>query len=240
MEPTLTLDEMMDAYDEHFVLDNTLMLKWYPKRVVQMAGGGSLLELGLGHGFSAAFFEQHFSPYRVIEGSPEMIRRFRSRFALCRVNIVQGYFETYETADRFDNIAMGFILEHVEDAGLILRRFRKFLKPDGSVFIAVPNSKSLHRRIGYAAGLLPDMELLSQADLDFGHRRYFNLRTLTKLVEDQGYEVVKVEGLFLKPMTTQQIEQLKLTPAIFEGMMKVGVDYPELSNAILLQARPQM
>jgi SAM-dependent methyltransferase len=234
------LDEMIDAYDEHFVLDNTLMLKWYPRRVVQMAGKGSLLELGLGHGLSTAFFAQHFSPYRVIEGSPEMIRRFQSRFAPGHVDIVQSYFESYETGDRFDNIAMGFILEHVEDAGLILGRFRRFLRAAGSVFIAVPNSESLHRRFGHAAGLLPDMEALSQADLDFGHRRYFNLRTLTKLVEEQGYEVVKVEGLFLKPITTGQIEQLSLSPSVLEAMMAVGVDYPELSNAILLQARPLM
>ena len=239
MATIVSLDEMKDAYDEHFVLDNTLMLKWYPHRVVQMATGRSLLELGLGHGYSTAYFAQHFLPYKVIEGSPEMIRRFRSRFDFGQVDIEQTYFEDFDSSDRFDNVAMGFILEHVDDPVSIVGRFRRFLKPGGSIFIAVPNSESLHRRFGHAAGLLPDIEQLSQADHDFGHRRYFNLRTLTKLVEDQGYSVVKVEGIFLKPITTQQITQLGLTPSILQAMLKVGIDYPELSNAILMQAQPR-
>lgn len=235
---TANLDRMRDAYDEHFVLDNKLMLEWYPHRVVGMASGPSFLELGLGHGFSTAYFAQHFSRYKVIEGSLEMIERFRCRFDLAQVDIVHGLFEDFDTTEQFDNIGMGFILEHVDDPGAILRRYRRFLKPEGSLFIAVPNSESLHRRFGYQAGLLPDLGQLSQADRDFGHQRYFCLRTLTNLVADEGYSVSKVEGIFLKPITTQQIIDLKLTPQVLQGMLKVGVDYPELCNAILMQARP--
>ena len=50
-----TLKQSEEAYDEHFVLDNKLMLEWYPHRVVAMAAGDSMLELGLGHGFTTAF-----------------------------------------------------------------------------------------------------------------------------------------------------------------------------------------
>ncbi|MBK8286573.1 MAG: hypothetical protein IPK97_17860 [Ahniella sp.] len=47
------------------------------------------------------------------------------------------------------------------------------------------------------------------------------------------------EGILLKPVTTGQLMQLDLSPAILQGLMTVGVDYPELSNAILLQVRPR-
>jgi SAM-dependent methyltransferase len=235
---TTNLDGMKGAYDEHFVLDNKLMLEWYPHRVVAMTTGTSLLELGLGHGYSTSFFAQHFSPYKVIEGSAEMIARFRSRFDFPDVDIVQGFFEEFDTEERFDNIAMGFVLEHVDDPAVILRGYRRFLKPGGSVFIAVPNSESLHRRFGHAAGLLPDLELLSPADLGFGHQRYFCMQTLSALVEHEGYGVVAAEGLFLKPITTQQILDLSLSPKILQAMLEVGIDYPELSNAILMQVRP--
>jgi SAM-dependent methyltransferase len=235
---TTNLDAMKDAYDEHFVLDNKLMLEWYPQRVVSMAKGTSLLELGLGHGFATSFFAQHFSRYKVIEGSAEMIERFRSRFKLPHLDIVQSFFEDFESTELFDNIGMGFILEHVDDPGAILRRYRHFLKPGGSVYIAVPNSESLHRRFGHEAGLLPNLEQLSAADVAYGHRRYFALRTLTTLVEDSGYTVTKAEGLLLKPLATQQIIELKLLPQILQAMLKVGVDYPELSNAILMKVQP--
>jgi SAM-dependent methyltransferase len=233
------LDSMKDAYDEHYVLDNKLMLEWYPGRVVKMATGASMLELGLGHGYSTDYFARNFTPYRVVEGSPEMIDRFRSRFKSDGVEIVQGYFENYDTSDRFDNIGMGFILEHVDDPGLILRRYRSFLRPGGSVFVAVPNSESLHRRFGHAAGLLDNLEHLSKADLGFGHKRYFSLASLTRLAEESGYEVVKAEGIFLKPITTGQITALDLSPAVLRGMLEVGVDYPELSNGLLIQAQPR-
>jgi ubiquinone/menaquinone biosynthesis C-methylase UbiE len=237
---TPSLHGLKEAYDEHYVLDNKLMLEWYPHRVLAMATGSSLLELGLGHGYSTEVFAQHFSRYKVIEGSREMIERFRRRFNLPQIEIVQGFFEEFETEERFENIGMGFILEHVDDPGGVLRRFRRFLKPGGSVFIAVPNSESLHRRFGHEAGLLPDLQSLSQADHDYGHQRYFCLATLSKLVEQADYNVVKAEGLFLKPITTQQITKLGLSSEILQAMLKVGIEYPELCNAILMQARPRL
>lgn len=236
---TAILNQRKDAYDEHFVTDNQLMLEWYPQRVVDLASGPSMLELGLGHGFTTAYFAQHFSPYKVIDGSAEMIERFRSRFALPQVDIVECWFEKFDTDERYDNIAMGFVLEHVDDPGLILRRYRRLLRPGGSVFVAVPNSESLHRRFGHAAGMLPDIELLSDVDREFGHQRYFNLRTITQLCENERFRVVKAEGILLKPITTGQMEELDLSPAILQGMLKVGVDYPELCNAILLKLQPR-
>src|SRR5437868_3541620 len=107
-------NRMKNAYDEHFVLDNKLMLEWYPQRVVGMAEGSSLLELGLGHGYSTEYFAKHFLRYSVIECSGEIIQRFRDRFAIPKVDIAQGYFEDFDTEERFDNIGMGFILEHVD------------------------------------------------------------------------------------------------------------------------------
>ena len=69
--PATNLDEMKDAYDEYYVLDNRLMLEWDPQRVVKLAQGSSLLELGLGHGFSTAFFP---GISRVIRSSKDPVR----------------------------------------------------------------------------------------------------------------------------------------------------------------------
>lgn len=233
------LDTMKDAYDEVYVLDNTLMHEWYPARVTNAAAGTSLLELGLGHGHSSSRFAQHFPRYQVIEGSSEMIKRFRERFDIPGVDIVHAFFESFETEERFDCIGMGFILEHVDDPGLILRRFKKFLSPIGSIFVAVPNCESLHRRLGHAAGMLPDMTSLSDGDKRFGHQRYFSLKTLRQLVEDEGYEIIMSEGILLKPITTQQMLRLELSPAILQALLTVGIGYPELCNSILMQIRPR-
>lgn len=224
------------AYDRTYVLDNRLTLQWYPERVVAMARAGSMLELGLGHGYSTEYFAKTFQRYRVVEGSQEMIDRFRERFDVEGVDIVQGYFEDFETDERYDAIGMGFVLEHVDDPAAIIRRYARYLSPGGSIYIAVPNAQSLHRRLGHAAGLLSDIHSLSSADLEFGHKRYFTLDSLITMVQGEDLEIGKVEGLLLKPITTQQMLDLNLSEAILQAMLKVGVDYPELCNSVLIQA----
>lgn len=232
------LDKYKDAYDENFVLDNQLMLNWYPERVSIHVKGSSLLDLGLGHGYTAIKLAERFKRYLVLEGSKEMIDRFYAKFGVERLDIINTWFENFETEEKFDHIAMGFILEHVENPAFILSKYKKFLSPEGSVFVAVPNGESLHRRFGYEAGLLKDMMGLSKADLDFGHRRVFNVNSLKNLIESQGYRVKNVEGIFLKPITTQQIIDLKLSDDILQAMLKVGVNYPELCNSILMEIEP--
>lgn len=232
------IDQDLTAYDRNYVLDNNLTLRWYPQRVVDMAQArtGSMLELGLGHGHSTEYFANAFPRYRVLEGSQEMIDRFRERFTTDGIEITRCYFEDFETDERFDAVSMGFILEHVDDPALIIRKYARLLSPDGSIYMAVPNAESLHRRFGHAAGLLDDICALSAADLEFGHKRYFTLDSLLAMVRGEGLEVHEVEGLFLKPITTQQMLDLNLSEAILQGMLKVGVSYPELCNSLLIRA----
>lgn len=231
----LEAEQEVTAYDRNYVVDNRLTMKWYPQRVATMARTGSMLELGLGHGYSTEYFARIFRRYLVVEGSKEMINRFRDRFPNKDIEVTHSYFENFDTDERFDSIGMGFVLEHVDDPAAIVRRFARFLAPGGSIFIAVPNAESLHRRFGYAAGLLSNIEALSLADQEFGHKRYFTLTSLRKMVEREGLTVRNVEGLLLKPITTQQMIDLDLNESILQAMLKVGIDYPELCNSLLMQ-----
>ena len=61
------------------------------------------------------------------------------------LELLQGFFETFEHPARFDIIEAGFILEHVDDPAVVLKRLHQFLAPGGRIFIAVPNARSLHR-----------------------------------------------------------------------------------------------
>ena len=233
----MDLDKYVKSYDDCYNLDNELMLNWYPNRVLEKATRGLFLELGLGHGHSANIFAKKFREYVVIEGSGAVIERFMSRYPESNIDFVNGFFENYITDKKFDNIGMGFVLEHVDDPRFILEKYKAYLKSNGSIFAAVPNGESLHRRIGYEAGLLKDMFSLTEADLAFGHKRIFSLDSLKKLVLDCGYTIASMEGIFLKPITTEQITQLNLSNDVLTAMLKVGVDYPELSNAILIELK---
>ena len=233
------LDQFLDAYKPTFAyaLDNDLILNWYPHRILAQVSGGSLLELGVGHGYATSILNGRFDRHVILDGSSAVIRQFREQYPDLDLDLVEGYFETYDSDERFDVICMGFVLEHVEDPAVVLEHYRRFLKPGGSLFVTVPNAQSMHRRIGQAAGLLPDLFKLGEGDRQLGHRQLFSVDSMGELLNAHGYEVVGTEGLFFKPFTTGQIQQLDLTPQILQGLMSVGIEYPELCCAFMTRAR---
>ena len=236
------LDKHLAAYqgDNLYNFDNELLLTWYPRRVLQHSGtASSLLELGLGHGYTTEIFSRHYPRHLVLEGSSAVISNFRDKHPVCSAEIVQTYFESFETEERFEVIVMGFILEHVDDPVLILRRFREFLVPGGRIFLAVPNAEVMNRRLGCLAGMLKDVTKLSENDHLLGHKRYYTVNTLRGDLQQAGYSVTRLEGIYLKPFTTSQIVSLNLDPKVFDALCMLGIDYPELSCGILAEITTQ-
>ena len=87
--------------------------------------------------------------YTIVEGSRAVIGELEAQWPLDRKpDVVEAYFESFEPARSYDAIEMGFVLEHVDDPALIVRRYKRFLKPGGFIGMAVPNARSLHRLIG--------------------------------------------------------------------------------------------
>jgi trans-aconitate methyltransferase len=232
------LDNHVAAYqgDNLYDFDNEILLTWYPQRVVHHAGSArSLLELGLGHGYATDIFSHRFARHVVLEGSPAVIGNFRDKHPDCRAEIVETWFENFATDERFDLIVMGFILEHVDDPLLILRRFREFMAPGGRIFLAVPNAEVLNRRLGQLAGLLDDVTTLSENDHLLGHKRFYTVATLSADIAQAGCSVERLEGIYLKTFTTRQIVSLQLDRQVIDALCTVGVDYPELSCGILAE-----
>lgn len=233
-----TLDNHVAAYqgDNLYDFDNEILLSWYPQRVLHYTDSAcSLLELGLGHGYTTDIFSRRFKPHVVLEGSPAVIDNFRSKYPDCTAQIIETWFETFSTEERFDVIVMGFILEHVNDPLLILRRFRQFLAPGGRMFLAVPNAEVLNRRLGQLAGLLDDVTTLSENDHLLGHQRYYSVSTLSADVTQAGCVVDRLEGIYLKPFTTSQIVSLHLDSSLIDALCTVGIDYPELSCGLFAE-----
>ena len=233
------LDTFIGAYGDGFdyAFDNQVVLNWYPRRIIDLCPAqGAMLELGLGHGLTTDRFSRHFARHLVLDGSRSVIEQFRAQFPDSRADVRETYFEDFDTDERFDVIVMGFVLEHVDDPLAILRAFRRFLRPGGRCFVAVPNAESLHRRLGQAAGFLDDLMTLGKGDLALGHVRLYSTDTLHRALREAGYEPVRTEGIFLKPFTTAQLQALRLDPGILEAMCKVGIAYPELSCSLLAEA----
>jgi SAM-dependent methyltransferase len=236
------LDVHVAAYqgENLYDFDNEILLTWYPQRVLHHAGAArSLLELGLGHGYTTDIFSARFARHVVLEGSPAVIRNFRDKHPDCRAEIVETWFEKFETDERFDVIVMGFILEHVDDPLLIIRRCRNLLAPGGRMFLAVPNAEVLNRRLGQLAGMLDDVTALSENDVLLGHQRFYTVATLSADIAQAGCGVDRMEGIYLKPFTTRQMVSLQLDRKVIDALCSAGIDYPELSCGLLAEISVQ-
>jgi 2-polyprenyl-3-methyl-5-hydroxy-6-metoxy-1,4-benzoquinol methylase len=239
---TNALDDYLAAYQDDFpyAYDNAVILDWYPREIIaRTQPDARVLELGVGHGLTCRRFAEHFRSYEVLDGSQAVIEQFHRNYPGTGAITHHAYFEDFEPAGQYDLIIMGFVLEHVEDPAAILRRYRTFLAPGGRVVVAVPNAASLHRRLGQAAGLLPDLMALGAGDRMLGHLRLYTVETLQALLEQTGHRVMAREGIFLKPFTTDQLRRLDLSPEVLRAMCIVGRDYPELSAALLFTACAQ-
>lgn len=240
MEVQLCNDIRAYAKENFYDFDNKIILHYYPRRIISLLGSlhpFSLLDLGLGHGYSVSEFAEQTKDYTILEGDPAIIERFNTLPCQHSINIINTFFEDYIPSRSFDVIVAGFVLEHVDDPLFILKKYKDFLSDRGKFFIAVPNAEALNRRIGHAAGLLPDMLQLSNSDLALGHKRYFTRATICALCEEAGLRITHMEGIYLKPFTTKQIIALDLDKSIIDALCTVGLDYPELSLGILLECQ---
>lgn len=244
----MTIDQDCDAYVPGFAYydDNILLLKAMLEQILRRTADMRairLLSLGVGHrhvvkGLLSGMGER-LTRHMIVEGSAEIIELFHTDVAPPpKVELVHAYFEEFRTDERFDVIEMGFVLEHVDDPGLILERMKPLLAPGGRMMVAVPNAYSIHRLVGQQAGLLANLHALSDADRALGHRRYFDPTTLVGLLAAHGLEVVGRAGLMLKPFTTGQLATLGLDARIRDAMNEVGFNLPDVCNGIFVEARP--
>lgn len=235
-----TLDKHLVAYEGNNIydFDNEILMTWYPQRIIELAKKSkSILELGIGHGYTTNIFSQHFKSHLVLDGSAAVIKNFKKKFPDCKAKIIETYFEEFKNNEKFDLIVMGFILEHVNDPIQILTHFKKFLTPKGKIFIAVPNAEVLNRKLGHLAGMLPDMQSLSENDVMLGHKRYYTIKTLTEDVKKAGCKIERIEGIYLKPLTTQQMLTLNFDKKILDALCMIGISYPELCCGILAELK---
>ncbi len=243
---TEDLDLYAAAYhdDFPFAQENLALLRSYVAYFIASLGqrrNVDVLSLGIGHQIVSQSIvrelDDRLQSYSIVEGSRAVIDDFRMNWPLARSpEVVESYFETFDTRQRFDAIEMGFVLEHVDDPALVVRRFKELMKPDGFIGMAVPNARSLHRLLGHEAGLLDNVYHLSAEDRKLGHKRYFDLESFRQVAESEGLVIRRARGIMMKPFTTGQLGALRLSQEVYQALFVVADDLPEVSNALYLEA----
>lgn len=192
-----------------------------------------MLELGPAEGVMTELLSHTDKELTVVEGSSVFCESLRQRFPT--IQVVHALFEDFEPNEKYDVIVLGHVLEHVQNPEETLRRARSWLLPEGRIFAAVPNARSLHRQAAVIMDLLPQEDALNDKDRHHGHRIVFNPESFRAAFTRAGLAIDVFGGYWLKPLSNSQIENT-WTPSMIEAFMQLGERYPDIAGEIYVVA----
>jgi 2-polyprenyl-3-methyl-5-hydroxy-6-metoxy-1,4-benzoquinol methylase len=89
---------------------------------------------------------------------------------------------------KFDKILLLDVIEHVPDSEGMVRDCMDLLRPGGQLIISVPNIANISVRLML---LLGRFDYMPRGIMDRTHFRFFTRKTIRKLIEDQGFSIIR-------------------------------------------------
>lgn len=170
--------------------------------------GPRILELGYIDGYWTERLVARGYRVDVVEGAARHIAHARKKFnGVKAVRIFHSLFQEFEPDSNYQTILAGDMIRYVDNPSGFLRRMRKFISPGGVLVATVPNSRSMHRRIGALIGLERDPVTANRRDQEMGNRVSYDRYAFRKLLMDAGYDVELLQGCFLKPLSSRQMAE---------------------------------
>jgi 2-polyprenyl-3-methyl-5-hydroxy-6-metoxy-1,4-benzoquinol methylase len=224
-----TLEEIARRYNSCIDFDYHIIL--YGLQVLlSRVRGDSMLEIGCANGVMTGVLARRFKKVVVVDASEYYISEIKNLYPSveCHISLI----ENFQTKEKFDNIVMARIMEHLEDPVGCLQKIKNWLMPKGAIHIIVPNAYSFHRRLGVKMRILKDAHDFSERDVLFGHRRVYDKDLIMRHVESAGLGVEEIVGIFIKPLSNKQMENWE--KSILDGLFKLGIEMPDLCNELYL------
>jgi 2-polyprenyl-3-methyl-5-hydroxy-6-metoxy-1,4-benzoquinol methylase len=198
---------------------------------------GKALELGCLQGDFTEILAREFADLTVVDAAQTFLDQTRQRVG-DKVRYINSLFETLDLDDRFQNIFLVHVAEHLIDPVTIFRKLSGLLADKGRLFIIVPNGNAPSRQIAVKMGLIAHNTALNAVDIKHGHRRVYCLDTLSSHARDADLNVIFQGGVFFKPLANFQFDKLMSTDIIsdayMEGCYQLGMIYPDLCASIFV------
>ncbi len=93
-------------------------------------------------------------------------------------------------AEKYDAVIFSDVLEHLYDAGKVLRQSRDLLNAGGKVLVSLPNVAYFENRLGLFKG---NWNYTDEGILDRTHIRFYTLATARKFLTDAGFTIREME-----------------------------------------------
>jgi 2-polyprenyl-3-methyl-5-hydroxy-6-metoxy-1,4-benzoquinol methylase len=230
------IDNVRDyAYSFDFDVMHPFMLKSFE---IFFNKDGSCLELGCFKGDFTKRLAEYFDDMTCVEASSEAIEEAKKKVP-SRVKFINDLFENVELSQKYDNIILTHVLEHLDDPVRVLKRINnEWLNDGGRLFLVTPNAMAPSRQIAVKMGIISYNSEVTPAEESHGHRITYTIDTLERDAKDAGLRVAYRSGIFFKALANFQWDQLLQTDIIskeyLNGCYELGQQYPELCSSIFL------
>jgi 2-polyprenyl-3-methyl-5-hydroxy-6-metoxy-1,4-benzoquinol methylase len=155
-----------------------------------VAPGHRVLDVGCGEGFFAAELAASGAQVLGIDVAEEPLCRGRARHPELDLRLIDGEAPWPLPDASFDVIWAGEVIEHIADTATWLSEVRRVLRSGGSLLISTP---AVGRGALLAAALSQRSFAARFAPLG-DHLRFYNRTTLSRLIEDFGFERLSVQS----------------------------------------------
>jgi SAM-dependent methyltransferase len=155
--------------------------------IEQFKKGGRFLDVGCERGMLLRLARKRGWDVVGLEPSPSLsnlAKKHGFKVYNCFLN------EMPAEAGEFDVVAFSDVFEHITDPLAFLREAARFIKPDGVLYVKVPNVKwsMFKQKMLAMAGRYPKQGLWDA----YEHVVHYSDKTLTRMLEKAGYEVLKI------------------------------------------------
>jgi 2-polyprenyl-3-methyl-5-hydroxy-6-metoxy-1,4-benzoquinol methylase len=199
---------------------------------------GNLLELGSWKGDVTKRLAEYFEDISCVEASDvaasDVVQKMGGK-----VKMYNALFEEVELPEKYNNIVMTHVLEHLDDPVKVLKRVNdEWLSDKGRFFLVVPNANAPSRQIAVKMGLITHNTAVTDAEKAHGHVITYTLDTLERDAKAAGLNVLYRSGVFFKALANFQWDEILKTDIVskdyLEGCYQLGQQYPDLCASIFL------
>jgi len=177
--------------------------------IVELTGENkNVLEVGTSTGYVSRILKEWGNTVTGIEIDPEAAEIARQHCDLMIVGDIEKLdLDAYLTPSSFDVIIFGDVLEHLVSPEDVLRKVKKYLRPDGYLAVSLPNV--CHGDVILNL-LMGDFKYTPMGLLDATHLRFFGLRNIIDLFSRCGYSITDIHTTVLPVGGTE----LRVDPAL--------------------------
>ena len=235
------IDKYADEYinNEHYDFEK-YQIKYRRKNILdqlKMNNDSNILEIGCG--IDPLFqYINCYNTYTIIVPSKKFVQIANGIKNNDKINIINDYIENTKINTKFDFIIISSLLHEIEDPSIILNAAKQYMNKDSILYINVPNAKSFHRLLAYKSSLIDSIYSKSNNQKKFQQSHTFDMNSLEKLTEEQGYITINSGSYFIKPFTHVQMRELLdnniISEEILDGFNDMIEYCPDIGSEIFI------